>query len=130
MTIVQDILNTGPVLLGRPRPLGRFCAVLRDGTRMSVQASSFHYSTPRDDTGPYTTVEVGTNVRIPAWEDRFDSGGSDGLLVYGYVSVERVEAEINARGGVAGYVPSIFSPPGEALVDLSLTGGIYTVDSI
>ena len=29
-----------------------------DGTTISVQASQFHYSTPRSDCGPYTHVEV------------------------------------------------------------------------
>ena len=28
------------------------------GTRLSVQASHFHYCRPRDDVGPYTRVEV------------------------------------------------------------------------
>ena len=30
-----------------------------DGFAMSIQASRDHYSTPRDDTGPYSAVEVG-----------------------------------------------------------------------
>jgi hypothetical protein len=31
----------------------------RDGSTLSVQASRYHYSKPRDDKGPYTHVEVG-----------------------------------------------------------------------
>ncbi len=29
-----------------------------DGTTLSVQASEYHYCTPRDNKGPYTAVEV------------------------------------------------------------------------
>ena len=34
------------------------CVECADGTTISVQASRFHYSTPRSDYGPYTHVEV------------------------------------------------------------------------
>lgn len=30
----------------------------KDGTTLSVQASALHYSTPRENTGPYSAVEV------------------------------------------------------------------------
>ena len=33
--------------------------VCKDGTTLSVQASEFHYCTPRDNKGPYTHVEIG-----------------------------------------------------------------------
>ena len=38
----------------------------RDGFEMSVQASRHHYSTPRDDYGPYSHVEVAATSE---WED-------------------------------------------------------------
>ena len=33
--------------------------VCADGFEMSVQASRGHYCSPREDVGPYTTVEIG-----------------------------------------------------------------------
>ena len=35
-----------------------------DGFQMSIQASRDHYCTPRDDTGPYSAVEVGWPNRL------------------------------------------------------------------
>lgn len=71
----------------------------KDGYTVSVQASEFHYCTPRNNTGPYTKVEVG----YPSSEDEElghygdDGWGSD---VYAYVPVEVVVAIINKHGGL------------------------------
>lgn len=38
----------------RPRPV----IVCKDGVRYSVQASRFHYCTPKADEGPWSSLEV------------------------------------------------------------------------
>jgi len=64
--------------------------VCADGFSMSVQASETHYCTPKDNKGPYTSVEVG-----------FPSASDDDLLPY----MERLDGEISPEGAVYGYVP-------------------------
>lgn len=87
------------------RPVGR--AVCNDGVSLSIQASEFHYCTPRDNEGPYSHKEVGFisdkegNSMAPpvTWteyaEDEFPSD------VYGWVPVELIEAFIVEHGGRA-----------------------------
>lgn len=76
-----------------------------DGTVLSVQASQYHYCSPREDEGPYSRVEVGfikdaTGAAVTPPEDWREYG--DGCFpsdVYGYVPVELVEAFITEHGG-------------------------------
>ena len=82
---------------------GRLAPSVRcvDGFSMSVQASYSHYCSPRNDHGPWATVEVG-----------FPSHKCDDLMpyaenadapcdtVYGWVPVEVVEKVIADHGGV------------------------------
>lgn len=74
-----------------------------DGTTLSVQASSSHYCTPRDNDGPYTHVEVWNIYATCApyfpdnWSEKY--GGGDGEP-FGYVPVEEVAAFISAHGGL------------------------------
>ena len=68
--------------------------VCADGTSMSVQASEDHYSTPRENEGPYTAVEV-WHCGSP---DLFNDYG-DGEYPYAYVPIELVVQEIDRRGG-------------------------------
>ena len=64
-----------------------------DGTTLSVQASRFHYSTPRSDCGPYTHVEV-WQASAPVTEFDYD-------LEYpsAYVPIEKVVEFIDNHGG-------------------------------
>lgn len=67
----------------------------RDGTVFSVQASEFTYCTPRNNTGPWTAVEVMTiteGVTPRNWTH--DAG--DNLA--GFVPIESVAKEILDRG--------------------------------
>lgn len=66
-----------------------------DGSTMSVQASETHYCTPRDNSGPYTHVEVWCCGTVPAW---YEYGDGDDL--YAYVPTELVVEEIDRRGGL------------------------------
>jgi hypothetical protein len=66
----------------------------RDGSVFSVQASEFTYCTPRDNTGPWTAVEVMTitpGVTPRHWEQD-DSG------IGAWVPIEAVAQEILDRG--------------------------------
>ena len=65
-----------------------------DGTTMSVQASEFHYSTPRENVGPYTAVEVYFCGIVEAWSEY-----GDGDQPYAYLPIELVADEIDRRGG-------------------------------
>ena len=72
-----------------------------DGFTMSVQASEFHYCTPRDNDGPYAEFEVGfpsqpEDQLMPYAED--PERPTD--TVYGYVPLEVIEALIEKHGGV------------------------------
>ena len=65
-----------------------------DGTSLSVQASACHYSTPRDNKGPYTEVEVWC-ASAPVTEfDYSDDAPS------AYVPIEDVVRFIDNHGGM------------------------------
>jgi hypothetical protein len=81
---------------------------LGDGEVISVQASSFHYCTPREDFAPeYSHVEVASFGKgIPELADYAENAanppaGPEDVWVYPYTPTERVEALIAARGGLA-----------------------------
>ena len=94
-------LNTaGRAHVQYPQPVDP--AFLADGTRLSIQASSFHYCTPRQNTGPWTSVEVGFPSReipelLPYAEDPEAPTGT----VYGYVPVDVLARVIIDAGGFA-----------------------------
>lgn len=81
----------------------------KDGISLSVQASRYHYCTPRDNTGPYTHVEVGfildenENQVIPPESWRNYSDGEFPNSVYGYVPLTLVVEFIIDHGGVDGW---------------------------
>ena len=65
-----------------------------DGTTLSVQASKHHYCTPRDNKGPYTTVEVWcVSSDVP----EFEYSGEDPSA---YVPIEDVVRFIENHGGL------------------------------
>jgi hypothetical protein len=67
----------------------------RDGFTMSIQASKYHYCTPRTDVGPYTHVEIGfPSEAEPLLIPYADSPENPTDTVYGYVPREVVEAVI------------------------------------
>ncbi len=67
----------------------------KDGTTLSVQASSGHYSIPRDNEGPYTHVEVWC-VYVPVTEFEYSDEEPSG-----YVPIESVVKFIDNHGGFA-----------------------------
>ena len=73
----------------------------KSGFGVSVQASSGSYCTPRDNLGPYSTVELG----FPSASDELIIGFADDKdspteTVYGYVPVGLVQALLIKHGGV------------------------------
>ena len=84
----------------------------KDGLQLSVQGSSFHYCSPRDDEGPYTRVEVGfiemngEQFAPPEQWREYADGDEFPTSVYGYVPVDLVHALIAEHGGmVSGELP-------------------------
>lgn len=78
--------------------------LLGNGERISVQASKFHYCTPREnDAESYTTVEVGNvdNIELPEEWAKYRGGEwSSDFEVYAYIPVNLVWDMIQSKGGL------------------------------
>lgn len=91
---LQAHLSHATVVRGYKYPVSAITC--RDGTRFSVQASDFTYCKPRNNTGPWTHVEVMTltdDVVPRNWEQ-------DESKIGGFVPIEAVAQEILDRGFV------------------------------
>lgn len=76
------------------------------GGHMSVQASEGHYCSPKNNTGPYATVEVlvvSPNFKVPKsfGKPMRNPDRKDKMRVFTWVPVSAVNAEIKRRGGIA-----------------------------
>lgn len=71
----------------------------KDGTTLSVQASKYHYCKPREDTGPWTHVEVMTTGATPIYFDTDEDMDDSNLSAY--VPIESVAREILYRGNAS-----------------------------
>ena len=84
--------------------------VCEDGFRMSVQASESNYCSPRNNEGPWMSVEVGmpshSESLILEWaEDKDDPTGT----VYGWVPADVVLEVVDKHGGwKAGELPALW----------------------
>lgn len=77
--------------------------ICKDGFKLSIQASSTHYSAPREDSGPYYQVECGFPSQPPLTAEFLEYAEMEGdpcETVYPYVPIEVVLAELDAHGGV------------------------------
>ena len=76
--------------------------ILTDGVSLSVQASEYSYSSPRDNKGPYTKVEVGFPSETPpeAWKEFAEEWDKPTNTVYGYIPLAMVMLYIGAHGGI------------------------------
>lgn len=74
---------------------------LNDGESISVQASGFHYCSPRDNAGPYYAVECGYPSVRPQEEmmEYVENYDEPTETVYGYVPIQVVQDFINLHGG-------------------------------
>ena len=81
--------------------------VCADGFNMSVQANDASYCEPRNNSGPYTAVEVG----YPSSEDSIllqyaENPDRPTDSIYGWVPIDIVQLCIEAHGGiVSGELP-------------------------
>ena len=92
--------------------------VCSDGFTMSVQASQRNYSSPRDDQGPYTEVEVGFpssyDYHLNPYAENPDKPTE---TVYGYVPADTVIMCIDSHGGmVEGELPPLVKTEYERIV--------------
>lgn len=74
------------------------------GGVMSVQGSESHYCSPKNDTGPYTSVEVlvmSPRLKVPKSFGKPREKFEDGSRLFTFVQVSAVNAEIARRGGIA-----------------------------
>ena len=87
--------------------------VCGDGFNMSVQASESHYSEPRNNTGPYSEVEVGYPSQYDLNLIRYaEQPHVPTDTVYGYVPAHVVQMVIDAHGGmVSGELPPLKFDP-------------------
>lgn len=76
--------------------------VCKDGESVSVQASRYSYSTPRDNSGPYTHVEAGfPSVNPPqSWMEFCEDSDRPTETVYGYMPIALVDEFVTAHGGL------------------------------
>lgn len=89
------------------------------GLTLSVQAGTSIYSTPRDDVGPYTEVEVGFPSEVVPELIPYAECPEDGYTetVYPYVPYALVRKVIYVRGGmIDGELP----PPDEKAAKIKL----------
>ena len=105
LIVTQDKVTAEHInewLINAPRRHGavRPPVVCRDGFMMSVQASEGHYCFPRDNAGPWVSVEVGFPSRIEPllWEWAEEKGDWTDT-VYPRVPVEVVAAVVELHGG-------------------------------
>ena len=81
--------------------------MLANGVSLSIQASEYHYCTPRENVpySQYGEFEVGfPSAEIEALLPYAEYPERPTESVYGYVPLEVLEAYIGAVGGVVGYV--------------------------
>lgn len=72
-----------------------------DGFSMSVQASQYHYCTPRQDTGPYLEMEIGfPSSEEPLIMPYAEDNERPTKTVYGYVPTELIDEVITKHGGI------------------------------
>lgn len=73
-----------------------------DGATVSIQASEYHYCTPRDNDGPYTHIEAGYPSVAPpdSWMEFCEDSNTPTETVYGYMPVSCVAEFVAAHGGM------------------------------
>ena len=75
----------------------------RDGFTMSVQASKTNYNSPRNDSGPYVSAEVGFPSSYDFYLHKYAEDASDPTnTVYGWVPAHVIRMCIDAHGGMVG----------------------------
>ena len=88
-----------------------------DGFTMSVQASKGSYCSPRDDSGPYDSVEVGFPSSYDFYLHEYaEDPDKPTQTVYGWVPADTVMMCIDAHGGmVSGELPPLVKTEFESI---------------
>ena len=88
-----------------------------DGFTMSVQASKGSYCSPRNDSGPYDSVEVGFPSSYDYYLHEYaEDPGKPTDTVYGWVPADTVMMCIDAHGGmVSGELPPLVKTEFESI---------------
>lgn len=98
--------------------------VFNNGSSISIQASEDHYNEPRDNEGPYSSVELGfpsEDCELPESVLRYMEMGSDDPVssVFGFVPASAVVELIELNGGiVSGQVPPLDMDSNERVGEL------------
>lgn len=75
--------------------------VCADGFKMSVQASIYHYSNPRENDGPWTEFEVGfPSEKEDLMLEYAEDENTPAKTVYAYVPAEVIREVIIKHGGL------------------------------
>lgn len=79
--------------------------ICRDGLKLSVQASSYHYCEPRSHVGPWTSMELGFPSKpvpeLRQWRDDLGDDSPDEECIFGWVPVDMLLKTIEKHGGCA-----------------------------
>lgn len=96
MSILEYISNHRDAETGLTRPF-----VCADGVDFSVQASQFHYCSPRKTVDPslYISVEVLGSTEIPELAEFF-SAQYEGNYLYTFCPIDQVDSVIASHGGI------------------------------
>ncbi len=113
MSIINEYIKTRATLTIKDYKGWQLCPIIycKDGFNMSVQASAYHYSLPREaQADSYTSVEVGfPSEKEPLLVDFVEQSFADqheGIeikytkTVYPYVPVKVVDEVIKKHGGI------------------------------
>lgn len=72
-----------------------------DGLKLSMQASKFHYCTPRDNYGPWSAVEIGfPTLTIPELLEYAEDADNPTDTVYANVPLTLLAKIIDDHGGL------------------------------
>ena len=97
---VQEWLNSPGARRAQCGMDMRYPAVCADGFTLSIQASKFHYCTPRlDNQTTYTAVEIGYPDDL-AWPDYLEQYVDEGRVVATYVPIALADRWVAEHGGI------------------------------
>jgi len=107
----MDVLSAYITRMREKAVLGRLShevmppLVCRDGLELSIQASSYHYCTPKTHEGPWTAMELGfPSKSVPElrqWREDLGDDSPDEECIFGWVPVDMLLKTIEKHGGCA-----------------------------
>lgn len=92
---LQSFLQFRPDNFGDVKP----AVICNDGFHLSIQASKYHYCSPRNQAGPYETVELGCATLPETFNEYAEEPGATDT-VYGNVPIFKVLTLVGSHGGI------------------------------